>query len=224
VLSREWGDVHPYGNPHVWLDPLNAKQMAENIAKAFQAIDPARAQDYQRDLERFQARIDEELFGSELVKEVGGRQLGRMARQGKLADYLQKGNLAGKLGGWMKEAEPLRGRPVVTYHKSWIYFAERFGLTIPVEIEEKPGISPSARHRDQVLAIMKEKGIRTVLQEVFYERSAADYLAKETGAHAVIVPLDLGPEVGAKDYFGLIDLILRSLLESETGQAPTPAR
>src|SRR5262249_34299565 len=30
VLSREWGDVHPYGNPHVWLDPLNAKTMAEN--------------------------------------------------------------------------------------------------------------------------------------------------------------------------------------------------
>ena len=35
VLSREWGDVHPYGNPHVWLDPLNAKTMAENVADAF---------------------------------------------------------------------------------------------------------------------------------------------------------------------------------------------
>ena len=219
VLSREWGDVHPYGNPHVWLDPLNAKSMAENISKAFQALDPARAQEYQRDLERFQGRIDDSLFGSELVKEVGGRQLGRMARQGKLADYLQSRNLSGLLGGWLKQAEPLRGRPVVTYHKSWIYFAERFGLSIPVEIEEKPGIPPSARHRDQVLELMKSQGIKTVLQEVFYERSAADYLAKETGAHAVIVPLDLGGEVGAKNYFELIDLILRNLIESETGQA-----
>jgi len=33
VLSRELGDVHPQGNPHVWLDPLQAKAMAGNIVK-----------------------------------------------------------------------------------------------------------------------------------------------------------------------------------------------
>src|SRR5262245_37452933 len=81
VLSREWGDVHPYGNPHVWLDPLNAKTMAENIAKALQAVDAAHASDYQQNLERFQQRIDEALFGPELIAEVGGRQLTRLARQ-----------------------------------------------------------------------------------------------------------------------------------------------
>ena len=217
VLSRDWGDVHPYGNPHVWLDPLNAKTMAENIAKALQAVDPAHTEEYKQNLEHFQQRIDEALFGAELVKQVGGRQLSRLAHQGRLTDYLKQGNLGDKLGGWLQLAAPLRGRPVVTYHKSWIYFAERFGFTIPVEIEEKPGISPSARHRDQVLALIKEQKVHTILQEVFYDRGAADYLAKETGAHAVVVPLDLGEEVGVKDYFGLIDLLLRRVLESESG-------
>jgi ABC-type Zn uptake system ZnuABC Zn-binding protein ZnuA len=224
VLSREWGDVHPYGNPHVWLDPLNAKIMAANIAAAFERVDAPHADAYKQNEERFERRIDEAMFGKALVDEIGGKQLARQARQGKLADYLAKAGLADKLGGWMKAAEPLRGRPVVTYHKSWIYFAERFGFTIPVEIEEKPGISPSARHRDQVLALIRDQKVKTILQEVFYERGAADYLAQETGAHAVVVPLDLGAQVAAQDYFGLIDLILNGLLEAETGSAGGASR
>lgn len=224
VLSREWGDVHPYGNPHVWLDPLNAKIVAENIAKALQAVDPPHAKDYQTNLESFQQRVDDALFGPELVKEIGGKQLTRLARQGRLKDYLEHGKLTNLLGGWLERATPLQGRPVVTYHKSWIYFAERFGFSIPVEIEEKPGIPPSAKHRDQVLALMKEQKIKTILQEVFYERSAADYLAEESGGHAVVVPLDVGPEVGARDYFELIDLLLTHLLESEGAQAPAASK
>ena len=41
VLSREMGDIHPQGNPHVWLDPLLAKQQAGNIAEALKRVDPA---------------------------------------------------------------------------------------------------------------------------------------------------------------------------------------
>src|SRR5262245_59233218 len=84
VLSREWGDVHPYGNPHVWLDPLNARTMAGNIAAALQKIDAGHADEYAQNLARFEQRIDEALFGAELVKQVGGKQLGRLARQGRL--------------------------------------------------------------------------------------------------------------------------------------------
>jgi len=217
VLSREWGDVHPYGNPHVWLDPLNAKIMAGNIATAFAKLDAARADEYKRDQERFERRIDEALFGKELVEQVGGKQLSRQARQGHLNDYLAREDLAGKLGGWLAKTEPLRGRPLVTYHKTSAYLAERFGFTVPVEIEEKPGIPPSARHRDQVLETIRGQKIRTILQEVFYDRSAADYLAKETGVRTVVVPIDVGSEVGVADYFALLDKILEGLVRSETG-------
>ncbi len=220
-LSREWGDVHPYGNPHIWLDPLNAKDMAANIAAGFEKVDAAHAAEYEKRLKDFQNRIDVALFGEALVKEVGGRMLTRKARDGKLDDYLETHKLSDKLGGWLLEARPLAGRPVVTYHKSWIYFVTRFGLNVPVEIEEKPGIPPSARHRDAVVEMIKAKGIKTILEEVFYDRGAADYLAKAAGAHEVIVPIDVGPSVGVTSYFALIDLILGKLIESETGKAPT---
>jgi len=215
-LSREWGDVHPYGNPHVWLDPLNTKDMAANIAAGLEAIDPAHKPDYEANLKRFQDRIDEALFGPELVKQVGGRMLARQARGGRLSEYLVQKKYAELLGGWLARAAPLAGRPAVTYHKSWVYFAERFGLKIPIEIEEKPGIPPSARHRDAVVALIKAQQVRTVLHEVFYDQGAADYLASETGAHKAIVPIDVGAEAGAKDYFALVDLWIDRLLAAET--------
>jgi len=216
VLSREWGDVHPYGNPHVWLDPLNAKTMAANIATAFARVDPGHAERYEENRARFEKRIDEALFGKELVEEVGGRQLGRQAKQGRLHEYLEREELRGLLGGWLKRAEVLHDRPVVTYHKSTAYLADRFGFHVPIEIEEKPGIPPSARQRDRVVDLIRAQGVKTVLQEVFYERSAADYLQAQTGAHAVVIPIDVGAEVGVPDYFALMDRILGALVDSET--------
>jgi len=177
VLSREWGDVHPQGNPHVWLDPLNARIMAENIERALAAADPAHAEAFHTNLEAFQRRIDEALFGAELVDDVGARQLARQARAGRLNEYLEREGLSDKLGGWLARAAPLRGRPIITYHKTCIYLAERFGFTIPIEIEEKPGIPPSARQRDHVVERIRTLGVKTLLQEVFYERAAADYFA-----------------------------------------------
>lgn len=215
-LSREWGDVHPYGNPHVWLDPLNAKDLAANIARGLEAVDAAHAAEYEAHLKRFQERIDDALFGADLVKEVGGKMLTRVARQGRLTAWLAEKGLSAKLGGWLARAAPLAGRPVVTYHKSWVYFAERFGLAIVSEVEEKPGIPPSARRRDAVVETMKAQKVRTVLHEVFYATDAAEYLAKETGAHAVVVPIDVGGDGGAKDYFQLVELWIEKLLASES--------
>ena len=123
--------------------------------------------------------------------------------------------LLDSLGGWLKKAEPLRGHEVVTYHKTWIYFTRRFGLSVPIEVEEKPGIPPSARQRERVIAVMREREVRTILQAVFYDRDAAGYVAQETGARVVVVPIDVGAGTDATGYFELIDLILDRLLAAE---------
>src|SRR5574342_418405 len=78
VLSREMGDIHPQGNPHVWLDPLRAKQEADNIAEARKRIDPAGAAYYDQRKADFDKRIDNAMFGEELVKLVGIQKLTRL--------------------------------------------------------------------------------------------------------------------------------------------------
>ncbi len=216
-LSREWGDVHPNGNPHVWLDPLNACEMAGNIAAGLARVDSAHADEYAQRAEAYQKDLTERLFGRDLCTEIGASKLARLARQGRLTEYLDSHQLAAKLGGWLKRAQPLRGKPIVSYHKTFVYLADRFELKIAAEIEEKPGIPPSARHRDAVLALMQEQKVHTILQEIFYDRTAADYLAERTGARVAVVPIDVGEDVGLDGYPALIDHLLDELLEPGTG-------
>ena len=122
--------------------------------------------------------------------------------------------LTDKLGGWLKKAKLLRGQKIVTFHKTWIYFANRFALSIAIEIENKPGIPPSAKHKDRVIRAMKKNNINLIIVSSFYDQSAADYIAKKTGAKVVQVPIDPGAVKGVNSYFDLIDYLLDEMISS----------
>jgi len=56
-VTRAMGDVHPYGNPHYWLDPNNGRVIARAIAAKLTALDPAGAADYAKNLADFEAKL-----------------------------------------------------------------------------------------------------------------------------------------------------------------------
>lgn len=58
AVTRLEGDIHIYGNPHYWMDSENGRKMAQAIAEKLSAVDPSHAQDYQRNLQAFLARLD----------------------------------------------------------------------------------------------------------------------------------------------------------------------
>lgn len=60
-VNRGEGDIHIYGNPHYWLDPLNGKVIARNIANGLERIDPSNKAFYEANLETFWTRIDQKL-------------------------------------------------------------------------------------------------------------------------------------------------------------------
>jgi len=57
-IDRSRGDVHPYGNPHYWLDPLNAVPLTADIALALSRVDPANAGLYNDRRRDFLARLE----------------------------------------------------------------------------------------------------------------------------------------------------------------------
>ncbi len=58
-VTRLMGDIHIYGNPHHWLDPQNARLMAQAVASKLSELDPAHAAGYRERLEAFLRRLDE---------------------------------------------------------------------------------------------------------------------------------------------------------------------
>lgn len=208
VISKEWGDIHPSGNPHVWLDPLNVRKIAQNLFDGLAGVDEANREAYAKRLREFLERLDGAMFGEALVKEVGAGRLVVRAQNGTLAAYLKENKLEGKKGGWLQKAGPLAGLKVVTYHKTWIYFASRFGLEIAGEVEEKPGIPPTRGHLQKLSASMKAAGVKALLVDIFYPTADAEFAAKESGARVIVTPID------GTDYFALVDGILDRLLEA----------
>ncbi len=61
AADRTMGDIHPYGNPHYWLDPENGHRIARNIATGLKRIDPEQAADYDARLAAFDRRLDQAL-------------------------------------------------------------------------------------------------------------------------------------------------------------------
>lgn len=61
--SREEGDIHIYGNPHYWLDPIRGKQIAETIYHHLSDISPENEAEFRKNLESFKQEIDQRMDG-----------------------------------------------------------------------------------------------------------------------------------------------------------------
>ncbi len=59
--NRGEGDIHIYGNPHYWLDPLNGKVIGRNIANGLERLDPGNKTFYEANLYNFFSKINSKM-------------------------------------------------------------------------------------------------------------------------------------------------------------------
>ena len=115
--------------------------------------------------------------------------------------------------GWTSALAPFKGRSVVTYHQSAVYFLRRFGLKQFGTLEAKPGIPPSAAHVQNLIRNMKANNVKALVIESVYSHQFADMVVRETGAKLVITPYSVG-SLGTRDYIGLIDMWVQKYREA----------
>jgi len=214
TVDRSMGDVHPLGNPHYLTDPVRAKTVAATIAESFGKVDPPRAADYRKRAEEFGARIDEALFGKDILAEVPAKRLSRLLADGKLAEWLEGKGLADKVGGWAREMLPCSGAKVVSYHTYFNYLLERFHVQSVASLEPKAGIPPTPRHVRTVVEAMRAQGVPAILCTVYNPKDVAESAAREVGARVVTLAHMPGALEGAGDYISCVDFNVKALAKA----------
>jgi len=214
--SRSGGDIHVFGNPHIWTGPLNGVQIARNILTGLRRVSPQNTDYFVAREKDFEDRLFRSLYGDDLVKLLGGQTLADLDKQGKLFDFLtskqyQGTALISRLGGWLKEGESFRGRQMVCYHKEWDYFSREFQVPCVDYIEPKPGIPPTPSHVQEVITEMKERHIPVLFAGNYYDRNQVQEVAARTGAKAVIAPGNVGGAPGVNTYFDLVNVWVSEL-------------
>ncbi len=106
---------------------------------------------------------------------------------------------------WDAQMKPVRGRKVVTYHRSWPNFTKRFGLDVVGYIEPRPGIPPSPSHTLELINQMRRENIKVILVEPYFDLKTPNAVARETGAQVVVLLPSVGGEKEVTDFFKLFD-------------------
>ena len=130
----------------------------------------------------------------------------------RLADFDKRLTEAEKR--WTAEMAPYRGLKVVTYHRSFPNFAERFGLEIVGYVEPLPGVAPSPSHTFELIQEMKRLNIKLVLVEPYFDLNTPEAIGRATGAKVLVMPPSVGGVKEATDYLALFDYNITLLVNA----------
>jgi len=118
---------------------------------------------------------------------------------------------------WEKEAAPLHGQKLVSYHPDLVYFAEAFGMVPFGTIEIRAGIDPTPSHIAELEESMRKNNVKIVVRELQYPAGLAESVAQTAGAKLVELPVMSGGLPETKDYISFLDYNLRTMLKAVQG-------
>ena len=101
---------------------------------------------------------------------------------------------------WDAPMAPYKGLKVVTYHRSWPNFVDRFGLDVIGYVEPRPGIPPSPGHTIDLIGEMKRQNVKILMVEPYFDLKTPQSIGRETGAKVVVMPPSVGGEKEITDY------------------------
>ncbi len=132
----------------------------------------------------------------------------------KNAKGFQK-SMTDKIVEWQRRIKKTGITEVVTYHKNFAYFCDRFEIHCDLQLEPKPGIPPTASHILSVIDQMKKRKIKLVIIENLYEDSVGEKLKHDLPNVIVArIPVSVDGEPGVSNNEQLIERIVKAF---ETG-------
>jgi zinc/manganese transport system substrate-binding protein len=113
---------------------------------------------------------------------------------------------------WAATMAPYKGLKVVTYHRSFPNFTDRYALDVIGYVEPRPGIPPSPSHTLELMQEMKRQNVKIILVEPYFDLKTPNAIARETGARVVVMAPSVGGTKEVTDYFRLFDYDITTLV------------
>ena len=214
TIDRSMGDVHPYGNPHYLLDPVNGMLVAGLVHDKLASLRPESQGYFDERYAAFRGALASGLVGAKLAAKYDVEKLALLAEHGKLVEFLRGQGEDRDLGGWLGAVAPDFGAKVIDDHPMWPYFARRFGLVVAGHLEPKPGIPPTTKHLAEIVALVKSEGIRVVLASAYYDPRHAAFVAEQTGAKVLAMANQVGARPGTDTYVGFVDYNVKQVADA----------
>ncbi|MEZ4743320.1 MAG: metal ABC transporter substrate-binding protein [Bdellovibrionota bacterium] len=122
-----------------------------------------------------------------------------------------KARLSLKLKEWEKRVKKTGIEQVVSYHKTFNYFFDRFSLKNPAILEPLPGVPPTAAHIVSVINKIVKNGVRLILVENYFDESVAKRVARDVkGIRVESVPVSVGGREDIQSIDDLFENIVKS--------------
>lgn len=115
------------------------------------------------------------------------------------------------IASWEQSAAPLRGRRIITHHKSWVYLERWLGLEEVANLEPIPGLPPTVSHLSDLASRFKDGGADFIVRSTYQDDKSSVWLHERSGIPAVMLPLTVGGSDDATDLFMLFDDIIKRL-------------
>ena len=187
--------LHPEGNPHFLLDPVEGIKTAKLICEKLSELSPEYKDDFKSNYLKFRNEVATLLVGESLAKKYQVEKLALLYSNKKLKAFLDKNKDGEKLSGWFKQLMPFRDREFVGDHDLWPYMARTYGLQILGYLEPKPGIPPTTKHLQKLIAQMKEKRVSLILSCPYFDKRHVKFVAEKSDS----IVLSMAHQVRAVD-------------------------
>ncbi len=134
----------------------------------------------------------------------------RATYESRYADFDRR--LAAAEKRWDAAMAPYKGAKIVTYHRSWPNFVERWGLNVIGYVEPKPGVPASPQHIIGLIAEMKRQNAKVIVVEPYWDPKTSQSIASQVGGRVLMLAPSVGGTKEAGDYLQLFDYNINTLV------------
>ncbi len=120
---------------------------------------------------------------------------------------LQK-RLAMDQARWQSQLAPVKGRKLLTRHRTLTYFFDWSGIVSAGELEPRPGVPTPPSHLADLVIVAQREGVKAIVVENYYDTRSAQAVASHSGAKIVQIPGDVGGEPGLDSYEKYMDTVV----------------